>query len=163
MSGRCTGVQTRMREKAPLAYDVHCYGHRLNLMIVDTIKKVPQAADFLSLLEQLHFFFYKHLFWIIERNYISSLVTLQFILNLLIFKRKCIVVKKSASYRISASLVGGQGRLHVKTYSRFECVIQLIRNVSGTDKGARATTARGLLSQLNSEFLHLLYFREYPI
>lgn len=42
--------------------------------------------------------------------------------------------------------------------SRFACVIQLLRVVSAEDKGARATTARGLLSQLNSEFLHLLYF-----
>ena len=44
--------------------------------------------------------------------------------------------------------------------SRFQCAIQLLRNVSLTDKGARTTTARGLLSQLNSEFLHLLYFFE---
>ena len=70
-------------------------------------------------------------------------------------------MKKSVSYRISAPLDGGQERLRVKNLlSRFQCVIQLLRNVSFTDKGARATTARELLSQLNSEFLHLLYFFE---
>ena len=44
--------------------------------------------------------------------------------------------------------------------ARFGRVIQLLRNVSRTDKGARATTARGLQSQLNYEFLYLLYFFE---
>ena len=56
MSGRCTGVQTRIRNEAPLAYYVHCYAHHLNLVIVDTVKEVPQAADFFSLLEQLYIF-----------------------------------------------------------------------------------------------------------
>ena len=35
MSGRCTGVQSRIRELCPKAIYVHCFAHRLNLVIVD--------------------------------------------------------------------------------------------------------------------------------
>ena len=46
-------VQKRIREKASLAYNVHCYGHRLNLVLINVVKHVPQAAEFFSLLEEL--------------------------------------------------------------------------------------------------------------
>ena len=36
MSGRCSGVQKRIREIAPQAIYVHCYAHCLNLALVDT-------------------------------------------------------------------------------------------------------------------------------
>ena len=41
---------------------------------------------------------------------------------------------------------------------RFECIIRLMRQVSSIDKGARATTERGLFAQMNYNFLQLLHF-----
>ena len=35
MSGRCTGVQSRIKEFAPCAIYIHCHAHRLNLVLVD--------------------------------------------------------------------------------------------------------------------------------
>lgn len=46
MSGKCNGVQARIGDRAPIAYYVHCYGHRLNLVLIDAVNNVPQAADF---------------------------------------------------------------------------------------------------------------------
>lgn len=40
MSGRCAGVQTRVKEVAKYAFYVHCSAHCLNLVIVDCVKNV---------------------------------------------------------------------------------------------------------------------------
>ena len=34
MSGKLSGVQKRIRYKALSAYCVHCYGHRLDLILI---------------------------------------------------------------------------------------------------------------------------------
>lgn len=46
MSGRCSGVQGRVREFAPYAVYVHCYAHNLNLALVDCVQGVADASDF---------------------------------------------------------------------------------------------------------------------
>ena len=56
MSGKLSGVQKRIRDKAPSAYYVHCYGHQLNLVLIAAAKYVPEAAEFFSMLEQLYVF-----------------------------------------------------------------------------------------------------------
>ena len=56
MSGRCSGVQQRIRAVAPMAVYVHCYAHCLNLVLVDSTKSVPEAAEFFALLEILYVF-----------------------------------------------------------------------------------------------------------
>ena len=56
MSGKLGGVQKLIRDKSPMAYYLHCYAHRLNLVLIDTTKVVRQAGDFFSLLEQLYIF-----------------------------------------------------------------------------------------------------------
>ena len=38
MSGRCTGVQQRLRSAVPYAMYVHCYAHTLNLVLVDSVE-----------------------------------------------------------------------------------------------------------------------------
>ena len=56
MSGHCTGVQTRVREFAPNAVYIHCYAHVLNLVLVDSVRRVPLASEFFVLLEALYVF-----------------------------------------------------------------------------------------------------------
>ena len=56
MSGRCNGVQAKIREVAPNAVYIHCFAHVLNLVLVDATKSLPIAAEFFALLESLYVF-----------------------------------------------------------------------------------------------------------
>ena len=47
MSGKCSGVQERLREAAPYAVYIHCYVHTLNLVLIDSTKILPCAREFL--------------------------------------------------------------------------------------------------------------------
>ena len=50
MSGRCAGVQQYVCEIVPHATYVHCYAHCLNLVLVDSTKRVSEASDFIETL-----------------------------------------------------------------------------------------------------------------
>ena len=56
MSGKCSGVQERLRQAAPYAVYIHCYAHTLNLVLVDSTKSLPSAREFFVLLEHLYVF-----------------------------------------------------------------------------------------------------------
>ena len=56
MSGKCSGVQRRIKEVSPEVTYVHCYARCLNLALVDSTKHVQEAADFLALMETLYVF-----------------------------------------------------------------------------------------------------------
>lgn len=56
MSGHCSGVQQRIKTVAPMAVYIHCYAHCLNLVLVDSTKSLPVAAEFYALLEALYVF-----------------------------------------------------------------------------------------------------------
>ena len=52
MSGRCSGVQQRIREIVPQAINVHCFAHRLNLVIVQAaVKGVVHITDIFATLQ----------------------------------------------------------------------------------------------------------------
>ena len=57
ISGVKTGVQARMREKYEKAVYVHCWAHRLNLVLVNACCDTPHVLDFFSTLQSLHTFF----------------------------------------------------------------------------------------------------------
>ena len=57
MSGVKSGVQVRMREKYEKAVYVHCWAHRLNLVLVDACSHTPHVLDFFSTLQSLYAFF----------------------------------------------------------------------------------------------------------
>ena len=56
MSGKYTGLQARIKEVCPEAYYVHCFAHRLNLVIVDTCSINVNARNFFGIVEQLYAF-----------------------------------------------------------------------------------------------------------
>uniref|UniRef100_A0A3B3HAC2 TTF-type domain-containing protein n=1 Tax=Oryzias latipes TaxID=8090 RepID=A0A3B3HAC2_ORYLA len=67
MSGKNTGVQARIKSEAPLAFYVHCNAHCLNLVLVDSVKFIPEANCFFSLLQKLYVFVsgsYVHQRWL---------------------------------------------------------------------------------------------------
>uniref|UniRef100_A0A3B5BCP2 DUF4371 domain-containing protein n=1 Tax=Stegastes partitus TaxID=144197 RepID=A0A3B5BCP2_9TELE len=53
MSGKHSGVQACIKEQAKYAFYIHCSAHCLHLVLVDTVKAVPEAEQFFSLLERL--------------------------------------------------------------------------------------------------------------
>lgn len=55
-SGSCTGVQTRIKELAPKAVYIHCCAHRLNLILVDSVKGIGFASEFFALVELIYVF-----------------------------------------------------------------------------------------------------------
>jgi hypothetical protein len=57
MSGKDGGVQKLFRESHPCAIYVHCYAHKLNLVICAACKAIPDATDFFETLEALYVFF----------------------------------------------------------------------------------------------------------
>lgn len=56
MAGHYSGLQARVREACPEAYFVHCYAHRLNLVVVDTCTKNVDARNFFGILQKLYVF-----------------------------------------------------------------------------------------------------------
>ena len=54
MSGCNTGVRTRITDVNPAAVYIHCHAHQLNLVLVDSCKKLNHAFDFFSLLESVY-------------------------------------------------------------------------------------------------------------
>ncbi|XP_040072179.1 zinc finger MYM-type protein 1-like [Ixodes scapularis] len=56
MSGKSKGVQALLKLEVPQALYVHCFNHRLNLVIVDACKSFDSARTFFSLIEMLYVF-----------------------------------------------------------------------------------------------------------
>ena len=56
ISGRCSGVQERIREVVPQARYIHCYAHDLNLALVDCVRNNRDANEFFALLQVLYVF-----------------------------------------------------------------------------------------------------------
>ena len=56
MSGKLSGLQTRVKEVNDLAYYVHCCAHRLNLALAASCDHVTEAVSFFGLIEKLYVF-----------------------------------------------------------------------------------------------------------
>ena len=57
MSGCKNGVQKKFRADVPQAVYVHCFNHRLNLVLVDCVHDIQNAAEFFEAMESLYVFF----------------------------------------------------------------------------------------------------------
>lgn len=56
MSGRFSGLQSKVKELNPLAFYIHCCAHNLNLVLIDSIKSSVDAISFFGTLETLYTF-----------------------------------------------------------------------------------------------------------
>lgn len=56
MSGKQNGVRSIFQQHVPQALYTHCFNHRLNLVIVDVCKNIPEIEKFIALLQQLYNF-----------------------------------------------------------------------------------------------------------
>ncbi|XP_076322006.1 zinc finger MYM-type protein 1-like [Tachypleus tridentatus] len=57
MSGHISVVQERLRREMSQAVYVHCYAHRLSLVLVDCVYNVQAAAEFFVTIQKLYKFF----------------------------------------------------------------------------------------------------------
>ena len=57
MSGCHAGVHVLLRKYMPKILYIHCFAHRLNLVIIDTCKVVCYTSDYFSILSNIHSFF----------------------------------------------------------------------------------------------------------
>lgn len=58
MSGKRSGVQARFREATGSGcIYIHCYAHRLNLVVVDTARGIKEVDNFFGLMEAVYRFF----------------------------------------------------------------------------------------------------------
>jgi hypothetical protein len=56
MSGRVGGIQAKIKDLCPQATYCHCYAHRLNLVLVNCCKVIPEVHEYFSLLQSLYVF-----------------------------------------------------------------------------------------------------------
>ena len=143
MSGELGGAQKLIKDKAPMACYVHCYAHRLNLVLIDTVNVVPYTDNFFSLLEKVYIFVSK------------SIV------------HECVIWLQKEMHP-GEKIRELQNRSETRWWARapscnnalllFKCIMQLLHQVSNKDKGTCTADARGLLAQMNYEFLQLLHF-----
>ena len=56
MSGPISGVQKRIKVMNPDAVSTHCFAHRLNLALVNTMRGVGKVSEVLELLSVLYTF-----------------------------------------------------------------------------------------------------------
>lgn len=56
MSGKFSGVQSRIQEIVPHAIYIHCFAHRLNLCLVNTLQNNPKIVNFFDTIQHIYKF-----------------------------------------------------------------------------------------------------------
>lgn len=131
MSGCNTGVRTRITDVNPAAVYIHCHAHQLNLVLVDSCKKLTHAFEFFSLLETLYVFMSSS---IPHAIFMNQQRTLNF--------PRVVQLKQLSDTRWSCR------------YSSIKAVLQTVSAVIRTleqisdDSNDRSIEARGLLHQV---------------
>lgn len=140
MSGKNTGVQARIKAEAPLAFYVHCNAHCLNLVLVDSVKCIPEAYCFFSLLQKLYVFVsgsYVHQRWLeVQREMFQGAPR---------ELQRLIETRWACRYNACKTV-----------RDRLPAIIRLLKEISEEQNGDRAVEARGLLAQIDLKFVGLL-------
>ena len=141
MSGIHKGVQKRVRDSAPYAVYVHCYAHRLNLVLVDACKSVTAAADFFALLEHLYVFTsgsLMHLKWVeAQQDLYPNDAPRQ--------------LQRLSDTRWSCRAVACKN-----IRDRLDALVSFLEDISEDSDSERAVEAKGLLAQLDFKFVLML-------
>lgn len=141
MSGRLSGVSTRIQEVCDNAIYVHCYAHRLNLVLVDIAKSIPKAADFFSLLQRLYVFLsgsYVHNKWKTVQNTMYP-------------KQQPYELHRLSDTRWACRY------LACRTICKcFSAILKVLDEIIEETNSDRAIDARGLRAQLDFNFLAML-------
>lgn len=141
MSGKTSGVSTRIKEICPNAAYIHCYAHRLNLVLVDTCKSIPEAADFFSLLERLYVF--------ISGSYVHN--KWKQIQQEMFPKEQPMELKRLSDTRWACRSAAVHAVL-----KRLPVVLRVLEQISEETNADRAVDARALKGLIDFQFLVLL-------
>lgn len=144
MSGKHSGVQARIREHAKYAFYVHCSAHCLNLVLVDAVKAVPEAEEFFALLQSLYVFTsgsYVHSKWLtVQREMYGSTRELQ---------------------QLSDTRWACRFLALTNIMDRLPALKRVLQEVAQERRGEKSSEARGLLAQIDFEFVvHLVTLRK---
>lgn len=142
VSGHLNGVQRKIPEKtgAEMAYYVHCFCHRLNLVIVDVVNSVKCVANMIALFKQLHSFLSSstvHVRWekLQENN----------------------GVKKMEIGKVSDTRWSCQAKQFNAVSKRIDIVYEVLQDVIDNDSNAnRITEATGYMLQIDRRFVRYL-------
>ncbi|XP_041856904.1 zinc finger MYM-type protein 1-like [Melanotaenia boesemani] len=145
MRGAHAGVQAKIKEVAKHAFYVHCSAHCLNLVIVDTVKSVPDAGNFFSLLERLYVFVsgsYVHNKWLeVQRE---------------MFDGAPRELQKLSDTRWACRHIACRSVM-----DRLPAVVQVLEEIGSENHPQRAVEARGILAQIDLNFAgSLVLFRK---
>lgn len=146
VSGKHAGVNAIIKERAAqFANYIHCFSHRLNLVLVDVAKAIQPIRDCLSLLQKLYLFIScsnVHIKWVkMQKDE----------------KMKIIELKPLSNTRWAC-----QATMLDAVCSRFVIVHRLLRDISVNDTNSdRVVEARGLLYQFSQSFIKMLFALRY--
>ena len=135
MSGHCSGVQQRIKQVAPQAVYVHCHAHCLNLALVDTAKRVQEAAEFFVLMEVLYVFLTSskaHVTYTQQQRQLDPKSQIRQLQRLSDTRWAC------RYFAVDA------------VYSTYKAVLSTLQIITEGDDRAKAVEAEGILLQVKS-------------
>lgn len=141
MSGKHSGVSTRIKNSARFAFYVHCNAHCLNLVLVDSVKSVPEAVNFFALLQKVYNFVsgsYVHLKWLAVQKELHPQQQPRELQRLTDVRWAC-------RYMACRNL-----------RERLPAVLKVLQEIADEKSGDRSVEARGILSQIDVHFIGLL-------
>lgn len=141
MSGQSAGVQAKIKDDVEWAIYVHCYAHRLNLVVVDSCKSVKFAADFFAILQRLYVFLsgsYVHPKWLNLQQQLYP-------------NERAIELKTLSQTRWSAQIAACNA---VKI--RLDVILDLLEQLSDDANRDRAFEAKSIASMIDVKFVFCL-------
>lgn len=141
MSGRAKGVQALFSQEVPQSIYVHCFNHRLNLVIVDVCKANAAVSRFLAQMERLYVF--------VSRSTVHpKFVALQKQVG----SARVIELKRLSETRWVCQI---SSCIAVK--ATISVIILLLHQISLESNTMKGNEARGILDQINFEFIFCLH------
>ena len=140
MSGKHSGVAARIKTDAKHAVYVHCNAHCLNLVLIDTVKAVPEADCFFALLQKLYVYIsgsYVHQKWLdVQKE---------------MYEGQPRELQKLSDTRWACRYLACRNLM-----DRLPAVLRVLHDIATENSGERSVDARGLLTQLDISFVSLL-------
>lgn len=140
MSGKHSGVAARIKTDAKHAVYVHCNAHCLNLVLIDTVKAVPEADCFFALLQKLYVYMsgsYVHQKWLdVQKD---------------MYEGQPRELQKLSDTRWACRYLACRNLM-----DRLPAILRVLHDIATENSGERSVDARGLLTQLDLSFVSLL-------
>ena len=140
MSEKHSGVAARIKTDTKHAFYVHCNAHCLNLVLIDTVKAVPEADCFFALLQKLYVYMsgsYVHQKWLdVQKE---------------MYEGQPRELQKLSDARWACRYLACRNLM-----DRLPAVLCVLQDIATENSGERSVDARGLLNQLDLSFVSLL-------